>query len=92
MYKSLLPKLSEIPKPDVIILDPPRSGMHKNTVADIINLSPQEILYISCNPATQARDIKMVVDEGYKLIKIGPVDMFPHTFHIENVALLHKVL
>jgi len=88
LYKSFLPTLSEIPKPDVIILDPPRSGMHKNTVADVIKLSPQKIVYVSCNPATQARDIKMMADEGYKLIKIRPVDMFPHTFHIENVALL----
>jgi 23S rRNA (uracil1939-C5)-methyltransferase len=92
LYKSFLPTLTEIPKPDVVILDPPRSGMHKNTVTDIINLSPQKIVYVSCNPATQARDIKMIVDEGYKLIKIRPVDMFPHTFHIENVALLHKSL
>jgi 23S rRNA (uracil1939-C5)-methyltransferase len=92
LYKSFLPTLSEIPKPDVIILDPPRSGMHKNTVADIINLSPKRIVYVSCNPSTQARDISMMVDEGYKLIKIRPVDMFPHTFHIENVALLHKVI
>ncbi len=91
LYKSLLPMLSEIPKPDVIILDPPRSGMHKNTVADVVKLSPQKIVYVSCNPATQARDIKMMADEGYKLVKIRPVDMFPHTFHIENVALLHKI-
>mgnify|MGYP002065569320 CR=1 FL=1 len=91
MYKSFLPTLLEIPKPDIIILDPPRSGMHKNTVADVIKLSPQKIVYVSCNPATQARDIKMMADEGYKLIKIRPVDMFPHTFHIENVALLHKI-
>jgi 23S rRNA (uracil1939-C5)-methyltransferase len=92
LYKSLLPMLSAIPKPDVIILDPPRSGMHKNTVADVTNLSPQKIVYVSCNPATQARDIKMIVDNGYKLIKIRSVDMFPHTLHIENVALLHKVI
>jgi 23S rRNA (uracil1939-C5)-methyltransferase len=90
LYKSFLPTLSDIPKPDVIILDPPRSGMHKNTVADVINLSPQKIVYVSCNPATQARDIKMIVEEGYKLVKIRPVDMFPHTFHIENVALLTR--
>jgi 23S rRNA (uracil1939-C5)-methyltransferase len=92
LYKSLLPTLSETPKPDVIILDPPRSGMHKNTVADVTNLSPQKIVYVSCNPATQARDIKMMVDNGYRLIKIRSVDMFPHTLHIENVALLHKCI
>jgi 23S rRNA (uracil1939-C5)-methyltransferase len=88
LYKSFLPALSKIPKPDVIILDPPRSGMHKNTVADVVNISPQKIVYVSCNPTTQARDIKILVDEGYKLVKIRPVDMFPHTFHIENIVLL----
>ena len=64
--------------------------MHKNTVDDVLKLSPEKIVYVSCNPATQARDIKVMVDEGYKLIKIRPVDMFPHTYHIENVALLLK--
>ena len=82
----------ELPKPDAIIVDPPRSGMHKNTIADVLNLSPKKIVYVSCNPTTQARDIKMMVSGGYKLIKIRPVDMFPHTFHIENVALLHKAI
>ncbi|MBT8378634.1 MAG: 23S rRNA (uracil(1939)-C(5))-methyltransferase RlmD [Ignavibacteria bacterium] len=88
LYKSFLPVVLEIPKPDIIILDPPRSGMHKNTVTDVLKLSPQKIVYVSCNPATQARDLKLMVDEGYKLIKIRPVDMFPHTYHIENIGLL----
>jgi 23S rRNA (uracil1939-C5)-methyltransferase len=81
----------------VIILDPPRSGMHKNTVDDVIKLSPGKIVYVSCNPTTQVRDIKLLTEGGYsqrdafaKLIKIRPVDMFPHTYHIENVALLMK--
>jgi 23S rRNA (uracil1939-C5)-methyltransferase len=64
--------------------------MHKNTVADVIKLRPEKIVYISCNPATQVRDIRIMVDDGYKLIKIKPIDMFPHTYHIENVALLLK--
>jgi 23S rRNA (uracil1939-C5)-methyltransferase len=92
LYKSFLPivEKNNLPSPDVIIVDPPRSGMHQNTVDDIIKLSPRKIVYVSCNPATQVRDIKLLVNAGYKLIKIRPVDMFPHTFHIENVALLHK--
>jgi 23S rRNA (uracil1939-C5)-methyltransferase len=92
LYKSFLPIVDKynIPKPDVIIIDPPRSGMHPTTVNDVITLSPEKIVYVSCNPTTQARDIKLMVETGYKLIKIRPVDMFPHTFHIENVALLKK--
>jgi len=92
LYKSFLPVIDEreIPNPDVVILDPPRSGLHKNTVDDVIKISPEKIVYVSCNPATQVRDIKLFVDSGYKLVKIRPVDMFPHTYHIENVALLIK--
>ncbi len=91
LNKSLIPLIEEkkLPKPDVIIADPPRSGMNPKTVKDILELMPKKIVYISCNPATQARDIKLLCDGGYKLIKIRPVDMFPHTYHIENVALLH---
>lgn len=93
LYKSFLPIVDKynIPKPDVMIIDPPRSGMHPTTVDDVIKLSPDKIVYVSCNPATQVRDIKLMVEAGYKLIKIKPVDMFPHTFHIENVALLQKM-
>jgi len=92
LYKSFLPVLEKkrIPNPDVIIIDPPRNGMHKNTVDDVLRLNPGKIVYVSCNPTTQARDIKMMTDGGYKLIKIRPVDMFPHTYHIENVALLKR--
>lgn len=94
LYNSFLPNVekNKIPRPDVIIIDPPRSGMHKNTVDDVISLSPEKIVYVSCNPATQARDIRLMVDAGYQLKKMRPVDMFPHTYHIENVALLHKSL
>lgn len=92
LYKTFLPLIKDnyLPFPDVIIVDPARSGMHKNTVEDVINLSPEKIVYVSCNPTTQVRDIKLLVDGGYNLIKIRSVDMFPHTFHIENVALLTK--
>lgn len=92
LYKSFLPIVDErkLPKPDLIILDPPRSGMHKNTIEDVIKLNPEKIVYVSCNPTTQVRDIKSFCDSGYRLIKIKPVDMFPHTYHIENVALMMK--
>lgn len=92
LYKSFLPvaQKNKLPYPDVMIIDPPRSGMHNNTVDDVIQLSPRKIVYVSCNPTTQVRDIKMFSDAGYKLIKIRPVDMFPQTYHIENVALLIK--
>ncbi|MCX6169633.1 MAG: 23S rRNA (uracil(1939)-C(5))-methyltransferase RlmD [Ignavibacteriales bacterium] len=91
LNKSFLPVIQEnkCHRPDVIIADPPRSGMNPKTVKDIIELMPKKIVYISCNPATQARDIKLLCDGGYKLMKLRPVDMFPHTYHIENVALLH---
>lgn len=93
LYASFLPFIESenIPKPDVIIADPPRSGMHKNTVSDIVKLLPEKIVYVSCNPTTQVRDIKLMVESGYQLVKIRPVDMFPHTYHIENTALLKKI-
>jgi 23S rRNA (uracil1939-C5)-methyltransferase len=92
LYKTFLPivKKEGYPKPDVMIIDPPRSGMHPTTIQDVIELSPEKIVYVSCNPGTQVRDIKFLCDAGYVLKKIRPVDMFPHTYHIENVALLEK--
>jgi 23S rRNA (uracil1939-C5)-methyltransferase len=91
LNKSFLPiaAQNELPAPDIIITDPPRSGMHQNIVNDVLSLAPEKVVYVSCNPATQARDIKLL-SEKYDLIKIRPVDMFPHTYHIENVALLIK--
>lgn len=74
--------------PDVIITDPPRAGMHEDVVNTLMQLKPRKIVYISCNPSTQARDIKLLKAQ-YDLIQCTPVDMFPHTSHIENVALLH---
>jgi len=90
LYKTFLPFTNVLPKPDVVILDPPRGGMHSTTIKDVLELSPKKIVYVSCNPSTQVRDIKMIVNGGYKLAKIKPVDMFPHTYHIENVSLLIK--
>jgi 23S rRNA (uracil1939-C5)-methyltransferase len=75
------------PKPDVMIIDPPRSGMHPRVVDEILEIAPERIVYISCNPATQARDVKMLAAK-YDVAALQPVDMFPHTYHIENVARL----
>ncbi|MCF0196532.1 MAG: 23S rRNA (uracil(1939)-C(5))-methyltransferase RlmD [Bacteroidaceae bacterium] len=76
-------------KPDVIITDPPRAGMHQDVIDTILFAAPQRIVYVSCNPATQARDLQLL-DVAYKVQKIQPVDMFPHTQHVENVVLLEK--
>lgn len=76
-------------KPDVVITDPPRSGMHPKVVEQLINIGPEKIVYVSCNPATQARDL-LVLKEHYELMAVQPVDMFPQTHHVENIVLLHK--
>lgn len=76
-------------KPDVIITDPPRAGMHQDVVNTILNAAPDRIVYISCNPATQARDLGLL-DTSYKVAAVQPVDMFPHTPHVENVVLLKR--
>ena len=78
-------------KPDVIITDPPRAGMHEKVVNQILTIAPMKVVYISCNAATQARDIALMSDK-YDVMKIQPIDMFPHTHHVENVVLLHKKL
>jgi 23S rRNA (uracil1939-C5)-methyltransferase len=74
-------------KPDVIVTDPPRAGMHEKLVKKILDIAAPVVVYVSCNPATQARDLRLL-DEKYAVTKIQPVDMFPHTHHIENVAQL----
>lgn len=81
--------IAEHGHPDVIITDPPRAGMHQDVVDVILNASPERIVYVSCNPATQARDLALM-DTKYKVAKVQPVDMFPHTPHVENVVLLEK--
>ncbi len=81
--------ISEHGRPDVIITDPPRNGMHEKVVNQIIEAGPEKVVYVSCNPATQARDIQLM-SEHYKVTAVQPVDMFPHTQHVENVALLEK--
>ncbi len=74
-------------KPDVIITDPPRDGMHKDVVEQIMKIAPEKVVYVSCNSATQARDLALM-DEKYKVTRVRPVDMFPQTHHVENVVLL----
>lgn len=75
--------------PDVMIIDPPRAGMHEDVVNVILNAEPRRIVYVSCNPATQARDLQLL-DGKYKVVEIQPVDMFPHTQHVENVVALER--
>jgi 23S rRNA (uracil1939-C5)-methyltransferase len=77
-------------KPDVLIIDPPRSGMHPDVVEEIVKLAVPRIVYVSCNPASQARDAKALCSGGYQLREMQPLDMFPHTYHIENVALFER--
>ena len=76
-------------QPDVIITDPPRDGMHADVVAQIMKIAPDKVIYVSCNSATQARDLALM-DEKYKVTRVRPVDMFPQTHHVENVVLLEK--
>ncbi|WP_339920464.1 23S rRNA (uracil(1939)-C(5))-methyltransferase RlmD [uncultured Flavobacterium sp.] len=76
-------------QPDVIITDPPRDGMHKDVIEQIMKIAPEKIVYVSCNSATQARDLALM-DEKYKVARVRPVDMFPQTHHVENVVLLER--
>lgn len=77
-------------RPDVVITDPPRAGMHPDVVSTLVATAPQRIVYVSCNPATQARDVALLTEQGYRLTRVQPVDMFPHTHHVENVVLLER--
>lgn len=85
--KDVLPALDI--QPDVIIIDPPRAGMHPDVVSRILALAPERMVYVSCNPATMARDLAMM-HKDYEVLEVQPVDMFPHTFHIEAVAKLRR--
>jgi 23S rRNA (uracil1939-C5)-methyltransferase len=79
--------INEYGRPDVMIVDPPRAGMHEDVVNVILNAAPRRIVYVSCNPATQARDLALL-DAKYIVNEVQPVDMFPHTAHVENVVKL----
>jgi len=81
--------INENRKPDVIITDPPRAGMHEDVTKKILEIEPERIVYVSCNPSTQARDLQLL-DQKYKVTKVQPVDMFPQTHHVENVVLLER--
>jgi 23S rRNA (uracil1939-C5)-methyltransferase len=74
-------------RPEVMIIDPPRAGMHPDIVVRVLEIAPEKIVYVSCNPATMARDLALMKD-NYRVEEVQPVDMFPHTFHIESVARL----
>lgn len=83
--------IEENGRPDVLITDPPRDGMHKNVVETILRIHPEKIVYVSCNSATQARDLELM-KEHYEIRKVRPVDMFPQTHHVENVVLLERII
>jgi len=74
-------------RPDIIVTDPPRAGMHEKVIKQLLNIRPKKIVYVSCNPATQARDLQLL-DGAYKIVAVQPVDMFPHTQHVENITLI----
>ena len=77
-------------KVDVVIMDPPRAGSDEAFLSSVCRLSPEKLVYISCNPETQARDLRYLTSHGWKVEFLQPVDMFPHTNHIENIAVLRK--
>jgi 23S rRNA (uracil1939-C5)-methyltransferase len=81
---------SGFPRPDIVILDPPRAGLHPAVLDELLKLAPRQIIYVSCKPSTQARDLR-VLCEAYRIERIQPVDMFPQTFHIENVIDLRAI-
>ncbi len=90
-FDAMLETLKDYDTPKVIITDPPRAGMHPKALSTMLRLSPNRIVYVSCNPASLARDGKEVALHGYRLLSVQPVDMFPHTSHIESVACFEKV-
>ncbi|KKK86517.1 hypothetical protein LCGC14_2762440, partial [marine sediment metagenome] len=77
-------------RPDVLITDPPRAGMHADVINQILYASPRRIVYVSCNPATQARDLQLL-GGTYRILEVQPVDMFPHTYHVENIVKLERI-
>ncbi|MFC2131512.1 23S rRNA (uracil(1939)-C(5))-methyltransferase RlmD [Bacteroidota bacterium] len=87
--KDISTLLDSLPNPDIIFIDPPRAGLHKNLLNNILKINPEKLVYVSCNPSTQARDCE-ILSEKYEVNSIKPVDMFPHTFHLESIALLKR--
>lgn len=80
----------QVPAPDIIVSDPPRAGMHPKLIQEIVTLQPKRIVYVSCNPATQVRDMRLLTEDGYRLLSVQPLDMFPHTPHVENICVLEQ--
>ncbi|MBN1756370.1 23S rRNA (uracil-5-)-methyltransferase RumA, partial [bacterium] len=76
-------------QPELLIVDPPRPGLHKNVIRTILKSAPEKVVYISCNPTTQARDIGLLCHQ-YRIQLVQPVDMFPQTYHIENIVILNR--
>ena len=89
--REVLPELKKDFIPEVIIVDPPRKGCHEDVLKSFVEMSPERIVYVSCNPSSLARDLKYLDEHGYKTVEIQPVDMFPQTYHIESVALIKRV-
>ena len=87
--RDTLPSITQ--RPDVLIIDPPRAGMHKDVVKQVLALLPERIVYVSCNPSTLARDLGLL-NEAYQVLEVQPVDLFPHTYHIESVAKLSRII
>jgi 23S rRNA (uracil1939-C5)-methyltransferase len=77
-------------KPDVVFIDPPRKGCEQQALQALQALDPQRIVYVSCNPVTLARDLSLLLPHGYTVKSVQPVDLFPHTYHVESVACLEK--
>ncbi|NCC53815.1 MAG: 23S rRNA (uracil-5-)-methyltransferase RumA, partial [Spartobacteria bacterium] len=77
--------------PRVVVLDPPRAGVHENVLKVLLDTAPEKIIYVSCNPATQARDLALL-QPAYRITHVQPVDMFPHTHHVENIVVAEKIL
>ena len=77
--------------PEVVIMDPPRAGSDEAFLSALVYASPKKVVYISCNPETQARDVQYLTKHGYKIMGIQPMDLFPHTDHVENICFLYKV-
>ena len=89
--EKMLPEINRIGiKPDILVVDPPRRGFEEGLLEEIIDISPEKIVYISCNPSTLSRDLSRLEENGYEAIKCQPVDMFPKTVHVETVAILVK--
>jgi len=89
--RDILPNLQNKIRPDLIVVDPPRKGCHQDVLKEFANIKPDKIIYVSCNPASLARDLKIMCQLGYEVVEIQPVDMFPQTYHVESVVLLRSI-